>query len=430
MKTIMIALSLILCITYQSAAQHITNIVGTNGTYFIKNATTDFFRLTQSTGQVSIPLTLRLENSTDANTGVIYLGSDRFIHNYGFGCLYFGVNSGNFGTMAFFNTSFGHSTLLSNNGGSSNSVFGYLAMAFNSTGSSNCAFGYASLFFNTTGNYNSAFGNVSLVSNGAGEYNSAFGDSALALNTTGDSNSAFGHQSLASNITGSQNTAFGRQSLLKSTGNFNTAFGHISGSTLTTGNNVTCIGYASQPSTGTVSNQFTLGNNTIQFMRCNVTSITSLSDRRDKKNIIDLDIGLDLIKILKPRLYNWDKREWYENNFSDGSKMKETPTAGFIAQELDEAQTNAGAEWLNLVMKDNPEKWEATPGNLLPVIVKALQELKNENERLKNEHAELINESNLYEEMLNELEQAHNILAGEIEKNVKNTSTTPESKQK
>ena len=38
-------------------------------------------------------------------------------------------------------------------------------------------------------------------------------------------------------------------------------------------------------------------------------------------------------------------------------------------------------------MKDNPEKWEATSGNLLPIIVKAIQELKTENEQLKNQLA-------------------------------------------
>ena len=76
---------------------------------------------------------------------------------------------------------------------------------------------------------------------------------------------------------------------------------------------------------------------------------------------------------IKPRQFNWDKRDWYNGNISDGSKMKEEPTAGFIAQELDEAQTFENTEWLNLVLKDNPEKLEATPGNLLPIIVKAIQ---------------------------------------------------------
>ena len=36
--------------------------------------------------------------------------------------------------------------------------------------------------------------------------------------------------------------------------------------------------------------------------------------------------------------------------------MQETPTAGFIAQEFDEIQKTENAEWLNLVLKDNPDK--------------------------------------------------------------------------
>ncbi len=110
-------------------------------------------------------------------------------------------------------------------------------------------------------------------------------------------------------------------------------------------------------------------------------TITSLSDKRDKKNIKDLSLGLDFITKLKPRQFNWDKRDWYEEGISDGSKMQETPTAGFIAQEFDEVQNSEHAEWLNLVLKDNPDKWEATYGNLLPVMVKAIQELKEENDR-------------------------------------------------
>jgi len=173
------------------------------------------------------------------------------------------------------------------------------------------------------------------------------------------------------------------------TGYYNTAIGTGSGTLITSGNNITCIGYNSQPSTGYGSNEFTLGNNQVTSLRCNVTSITSLSDVRDKKNIKDLTLGLDFITKLKPRLFNWDKREWYDNNISDGTNMQESPTAGFIAQELDSAQTNANAVWLNLVLKDNPEKWEATPGNLLPVVVKAVQELNEKNEKLNERIAEL-----------------------------------------
>jgi hypothetical protein len=93
---------------------------------------------------------------------------------------------------------------------------------------------------------------------------------------------------------------------------------------------------------------------------------------------------------IKPRLYNWDKRDWYGDNKSDGSKMQKKPTAGFIAQELDESQKTENAEWLNLVLKDNPEKWEASPGNLLPIIVKSIQDLKKENDKLKTDNIKLM----------------------------------------
>jgi small nuclear ribonucleoprotein (snRNP)-like protein len=97
--------------------------------------------------------------------------------------------------------------------------------------------------------------------------------------------------------------------------------------------------------------------------------------------------------------------------------MKEEPTAGFIAQELDEVQTKENAEWLNLVLKDNPEKWEATPGNLLPIIVKAIQDLKKENDELKSTNVELTSK-------LSKFEQTLNLLVAEIEKLKTNNNAT------
>ncbi len=103
---------------------------------------------------------------------------------------------------------------------------------------------------------------------------------------------------------------------------------------------------------------------------------------------------------IHPREFNWDKREWYSDGKSDGSKMQDVPTAGFIAQELDKAQTDANAEWLKLVLKENPDRIEASSGNLFPIVVKAVQDLKmekdfeiaqlkKENEKLRNELASL-----------------------------------------
>ena len=63
------------------------------------------------------------------------------------------------------------------------------------------------------------------------------------------------------------------------------------------------------------------------------TEISTLSDRRDKTNIVDLDIGLDLIEKLRPVVYTWDKREWYEHNISDKSKLQTKLNVGVIAQD-------------------------------------------------------------------------------------------------
>ena len=78
-------------------------------------------------------------------------------------------------------------------------------------------------------------------------------------------------------------------------------------------------------------------------------------------------------------------------NNADSSVVKARGTkegaqeSGFIAQELDEAQQAFAAEaYLDLVLKGNPEKLEATPGKLLPVLVKAVQELSAQNKQLSD----------------------------------------------
>jgi hypothetical protein len=108
-----------------------------------------------------------------------------------------------------------------------------------------------------------------------------------------------------------------------------------------------------------------------------VQTISALSDRRDKKDIEELPLGIDFINTLKPVKFTWNMR--------DGAKVGQQE-AGFIAQDLDEAQIDAGAEdYLSLVLKNNPEKLEASYGKLVPVLVKAVQDLSNEIAKLKKE---------------------------------------------
>ena len=417
---ILILFSFIFIISYQAHSQDIENTLGTNGKFVVKDGSVAFLILNQSDGLFNIKQNIRLENIQGYQIGSIYKGVDRFLHTYapsgvdGYNT-FLGINAGNFTMSGIYvessnNTGIGHSSLFSNTTGFCNTAIGNSSLRFNTTGSSNTAIGYQSLYSNTegyiniavghnslynntTGIYNTAVGHYSLSANTIGEYNTAIGNSSLRFNTTGIYNIAMGYQSLYSNTEGDNNTAVGINSLYSNTeGYYNTAVGLNAGYSLTTGYNNIIIGYYAEASSVGAHDEITLGNSQIGTLRCATTTITSLSDARDKKNINDLSLGLDFITRLKPRQFNWDRREWYEDSKSDGSKMEEKLTAGFIAQELDEVQQSENAEWLELVYTSNPEKLEATTGNLLPVMVKAIQELNDKNESLEEEIAQLKNE--------------------------------------
>jgi len=197
----------------------------------------------------------------------------------------------------------------------------------------------------------------------------------LRNNTTGNSNNAVGRYTWEKNTTGNYNTAIGLYALRENTtGANNTAVGCYAGNSITTGTNLTCLGNNAQPSTVTATNQITLGNSSIATLRCQVTSITSLSDARDKKDIVELDAGLDFVEKLKPVSFTWNMR--------DGGKV-DIPDTGFIAQDLQQVQVDTGITIPGLVYDVNPEKFEASYGKLLPVLVKAIQDLKKELDELK-----------------------------------------------
>ena len=287
-----------------------------------------------------------------------------------------------FNTIGYDNAALGYCPLFKNVGGNFNTAIGNYALYENIGGSENTATGYKSLFANNSGYSNTAVGWSSLTSNVAGYRNTAVGHATMQQNSSGFYNTAVGEFALSSNAIGNGNCAIGTFALSGATNSLNTALGFNAGVNVSSGINLVLLGYDAQPSSGVAANEVVLGNGSIQILRCNVQTITSLSDARDKKNIKDLSLGLDFLMKVKPREFNWDRREWYENGISDGSKIQDHPTAGFIAQEFDSLQNTEHAEWLNLVLKNNPDKWEATYGNLLPVIVKAVQELKQKNDEL------------------------------------------------
>jgi hypothetical protein len=185
------------------------------------------------------------------------------------------------------------------------------------------------------------------------------GNEALRSNTTGTQNFAGGDQALYSNTTGSQNTIIG----------------YAAGSSITTGSYNACLGHDAEPSSATVSGEVVLGDGNVSTLRCNTQSISSLSDARDKVEVEPSPLGVDFLDKLNPVKFKWETRE---GNSKDG-----TYEVGFIAQELQTVQTSSNTEYLKMVIDENPDRLEASYGQLVPVLVKAVQELSAENAALK-----------------------------------------------
>jgi len=241
------------------------------------------------------------------------------------------------------------------------------ALRNNTTASNNTAIGHSALYANTTGANNTAVGYAALNANTTASGNTAVGYQALDACTTGFQNTAVGENALGKVTTAVQGVAVGTGAGSEiTTGSYNTSIGHAAGNSITTGTFNSSIGYNAQPSSATASGDFTLGDGNVGNLRCNDTSISSLSDQRDKTNIVDNPYGLAFINTVKPRQFKWQTRD---GNIKDG-----TTRLGFIAQEL-LAATDGNNEILDLVMDNNPDRLEAKAGNLLPIMIKAIQEL-------------------------------------------------------
>jgi hypothetical protein len=236
----------------------------------------------------------------------------------------------------------------------------------------------------TTGLSNTVYG-FSANNNTGTNSNTAIGYSSLRDNS-GYDNVAIGSLSLYNSGSGFQNVAIGSEAGFNNSGSNNVYVGYGAGDAANVGSNNICIGSTSMPSSASVSNECTIftGNNTARFSSAS-GSWTFSSDMRDKTDIQNIEEGIDIINSLRPVKYCWDKREWYENNIPDGSKKENKIHGGFLAQELDNFQSYNNVEYLNLVYKSNPDKLEISMGNLMPIVIKALQDLSKENTKLKNE---------------------------------------------
>ena len=268
---------------------------------------------------------------------------------------------------------------------------GYQAGYSQTSGSRNTNLGYKSGYTHTSNSNITNLGYESgILNTGAGTTNVG---SQAGYGLTGGNNTTLGYRAgykdglsqsgsynvyvgslCAYNSSGSasNNTAIGGRAMQDvSTGSNNTCIGRSAGESITTGSNNTVIGYDAEPSAVDATNEITLGDANIATLRCQVQTISALSDSRDKTNVQPSTYGLDFINKLNPVTFDWDMR--------DGAKVGDKDL-GFIAQELQEVDD----ENLQLVYANNPDRLEASYGRLIPVLVKAIQELKLELDNCKN----------------------------------------------
>ena len=285
--------------------------------------------------------------------------------------------------------------------GGLNSAFGALALDVIDTGNYNSAFGASALRHNTSGNYNSAFGLNALLNNTTASHNTAIGPDALSAQSYanggvpwGSYNTAVGTGSLANNSPGSisngvRNTAVGAYALLGNTfGYSNTAAGAYAGADenlrsayvggavqfqpLTTGAQNTFIGYAAGTTSSTVSNCTAVGaqsycdaDDQVRLGGPFAASIggkvgwSALSDARAKRDIRDLDLGLDFVLRLRP----------VEYTLKIGNGRRDL---GFLAQDVEAV---LGADYNVVTVGGDPARTLSLRyTDLIAPVVKAIQE--------------------------------------------------------
>jgi trimeric autotransporter adhesin len=264
------------------------------------------------------------------------------------------------------NTAVGSGALEANTTGNNNTASGVSALLRNTAGASNTASGHAALLDNTTGNFNTASGARALVSNTTGGDNAALGTGSLCCNTTGCFNTAAGRSGLCSNTTGDFNTTLGWQALRNNTtGNNNIGVGVHAGRTGGTPEGIVNI--------TTQSNRIVMGNFDHTCAQIKI-AWTATSDCRDKTCFAPVPHGLDFVRALKPTEYR------FKEGGRDSEIAEEKRRYGFLAQDILPLE---GEEPV-IISADDPDKLQYTEAHLIPVLVKAIQELAQEVNELKN----------------------------------------------
>ena len=168
---------------------------------------------------------------------------------------------------------------------------------------------------------------------------------------------------MLNSTTGGANTALGRSALRNlTTGDANVAVGICAGSD------------ASMINITTESNRFIAGHNNITNAYVKV-DWTVTSDLRDKTEIKEVPHGLEFVDKLKPVSFRFKKSR-------ENPKPHGMTKYGFLAQDILELEGSNNV----IIDNENNESLKVTNSHLIPVLVKAIQDLKKEIDLLKEDN--------------------------------------------
>jgi hypothetical protein len=199
-------------------------------------------------------------------------------------------------------------------------------------------------------------------------------------------------------------------------GDLNTAIGYAAGSSASASNYCTFLGFDANVNVGgNYNNSTAVGNearvtasNQVRLGSLNVTSIggyagwTNLSDSRYKKNVREEVKGLEFILKLRPVLYQLDVASLHSKLHS-GREIENTALTqeaiaekeritytGFLAQEVEKAAAAANFDFSGVDKpKNENDLYGLRYAEFVVPVIKAVQELSQQNEDLRKEIEEL-----------------------------------------
>jgi len=207
----------------------------------------------------------------------------------------------------------------------------------------------------------------------------------------------------------SNGTAVGYQAY--QTGSNATAVGLQSNAT---GSNATALGNGANAN---ANNKFVLGNSSITDLRCQDTSISAVSDRRDKTDIETLAVGLDFVNAIEPKaFYKNNRNDYYVGHYTQEQLNEDLSLVqtynfdqeayeaathkfnkrefGFIAQDvaaqLPEQYNDARVSFPETDDLHGFDVQRFTMGDMTPILWKALRELSDKHDQLQSDYDALL----------------------------------------